>query len=198
MPVAQSIIRDEHRSLAAVLHGLAFLVAEIQARRAVPDFRLLEAMLRYVEEFPEKLHHPKEDRHLFRALRERDPGAAALLAELEEEHARGRGLLADLSGALARYRAGAGVASFAVALDAYARFHWEHMRKEEDVLLPRAERALTGEDWQEVDAAFQANADPLAAVDKRALRELFRTIAHLAPPPIGVGPARRAPGEEGG
>ena len=50
-------------------------------------------------------------------------------------------------------------------------------------------------DWAGVDAAFQANADPLAGADARLeLRELFRRITALAPAPIGVGPAGRKGG----
>ena len=70
---ALDVIRAEHRSLAAVIHGLRHLVREVREHGARPDFGLLEAMLRYIDAFPERLHHPKEDRYLFRRLRERDP-----------------------------------------------------------------------------------------------------------------------------
>ena len=86
---AIQIIEDEHRSLAAVLHGLLYLVREIQVRGEPPDFELLGAMLNYIEAFPERFHHPKEDAYLFRKLRERDPSPAALLDQLESA-ARGR------------------------------------------------------------------------------------------------------------
>lgn len=191
MPSALAIIRDEHRSLAAVLHGLAFLVAELRAGRGQPDFRLFGAMLRYLQEFPDRLHHPKEDEHLFRALRARDPATAAFLEELEGEHVAGRVRATTLEDALLAYeREGApAFERFAGAVDAYTAFHWEHMRKEEDVVLPRAIAVLTPEDWAVVDAAFAANADPLSGVgSRRELRELFRRIAAMAPPPIGVGP----------
>ena len=56
---AANIIRDEHRSLAAVVHGMQFLVREIRAKGRGPDYRLLHAMLYYIREFPERLHHPK-------------------------------------------------------------------------------------------------------------------------------------------
>ena len=72
---AIQIIEDEHRSLAAVLHGLLYLVREIRLRNAKPDFELLGAMLHYIDAFPERFHHPKEDAYLFRHLRERDPGS---------------------------------------------------------------------------------------------------------------------------
>lgn len=193
MPSAITIIRDEHRSIAAVLHGLLFLAEEIEEGRMEPDHRLIEAMLQYVRAFPEKLHHPKEDEHLFRALRVRDPAAGALLDELEAQHAAGRERLAQLAGAARDYAQEGAKAfdPFARAVRAYADFHWEHMRREEDLVLPLAARVLAAEDWAAVDAAFASNADPLAGVDPRQeLRELFRRIAAMAPPPIGVGPGR--------
>ena len=190
---AIGIIEDEHRSLAAVLHGLLYLIREIRLRGAAPDFELLGAMLHYVDAFPERFHHPKEDAHLFRCLRERDPGSSALLDRLEEEHREGARRIRDLHEALLRYqREGAGAfGEFAQRVADYANFHWEHMRAEEQEVLPRARRRLTRSDWAEIDAAFADNNDPLLGAGAREdYRQLFRTIVNLAPPPLGVGPAR--------
>ena len=48
---AIQIIEDEHRSLAAVLHRLLYLVRDIRLRGAAPDFELLGAMLDYIDAF---------------------------------------------------------------------------------------------------------------------------------------------------
>jgi hypothetical protein len=63
------------------------------------------------------------------------------------------------------------------------------MRKEEQQLLPLAERHLTAQDWKEIDAAFAANTDPIAGLAERDLQQLFSRIASLAPAPIGLGDA---------
>ena len=188
---ALDVIRGEHRSLAAVIHGLRHLVREVREHGARPDFSLLEAMLRYIDAFPERLHHPKEDRYLFRRLRERDPASACVLDELETEHAMGARAIRELEAALARYRGegAAGFPAFAALVDAYAAFHWEHMRKEEVEVMPAAERHLLPEDWAEIDAAFGSHGDPLLGADvETEFGTLFRKIVDLAPPPIGVGP----------
>jgi hemerythrin-like domain-containing protein len=190
---AVEVIEDEHRSMAAVLHGLLYQVGELAAERAPPDHRLLAAMVQYVEAFPERLHHPKEDAYLFPALRRRAPGLAPALDALEAEHVRGRALLGGLSAALAAYQASGAPAlpDLVAAVRAYAEFHWTHMRREEEEVLPLAQRTLGAEDWAAIDAAFDQHADPLAGVDaRRELRELFRRITALAPAPLGVGPAR--------
>jgi hemerythrin-like domain-containing protein len=62
------------------------------------------------------------------------------------------------------------------------------MQREEQVILPLAERMLTEEDWREIDAAFSGNADPLNARGvERDFEHLFRRIVTIAPPPLGFG-----------
>ena len=62
---AKQIIEQEHRSLAAVLHGMLYSVREIRYVRGEPDFILLGAMIDYVDSFLDRFHHPKEDEYLF-------------------------------------------------------------------------------------------------------------------------------------
>ena len=65
------------------------------------------------------------------------------------------------------------------------------MRLEENDLLPLAERHLTDEDWDAIDAAFLGHADPLFGAEQGdEYRDLFRRLVTLAPPPIGVAPVR--------
>lgn len=189
-PVALAVIRDEHRALTAVLQALQSLARDIRERGVEPDFDLFSLILDYIELVPEKLHHPKEDQYLFKAMRARTAEAGAVLDELEAEHARGDGLIHALRHALARYRVGGarGFEAFAAAVEDYFDFHWKHMRKEEEVVLPLAERVLTGADWEAIDAAFKANDDPLFGPQPREeFRALFQRIVTRAPAPIGVG-----------
>ena len=78
------IIRDEHRALAAILHGMLYLVGNFETETS-PNFDVFGAMIYYIDAFPERFHHPKEDRYLFRVLRIRHPDAAPLLDRLEGE-----------------------------------------------------------------------------------------------------------------
>ena len=62
---------------------------------------------------------------------------------------------------------------------------------EEDEILPVALEFLTQEDWKVINEAFSSNDNPLAGGEyKHELQKLFSLIVHIAPPPIGVGPAR--------
>lgn len=186
-----NIIRDEHRSIAAILHGMEFLVQKIRARKKKVDPRVFHAMLYYLDTFSERIHHPKEDRFLFKAMRERSAEADTHIADLEEEHARGEDALRRLAQCLIRYEEGGEreFPAFEREVENFVRNYRDHMRKEEDVVFPLAERLLSALDWQAIDHAFEENRDPLASErDTRDFEKLFARIVNLAPPPIGVGP----------
>lgn len=191
---ALAIIRDEHRSLAAVVHGLRYLIREMRERQAAPDFRLLWAMIFYLDEFPEKLHHPKENAYLFARLRERTREANAVIAQLEQQHIDGAGHIRDLELVLGHFEAGSpdGLEKFSAAVETFADEIMKHMAFEESRLLPLARKHLTTEDWVEIGAAFSENGDPrFDAEADHEYRDLFTRIVNLAPAPIGVGPARK-------
>ena len=182
-------IRDEHRSISAVLHGLKQLARDVQDARVKPGFEVFRAMIRYIDEFPEQLHHPKEDKSLFAKLVARLPDAARLVASLEQEHVEGARLVRELERALLFFEDGwpAGAREFLKTVDAYAEFHWKHMRKEEQELMPLAERHLTRDDWRAIDAAFDTNKDPIAGLQEKDFQALFSRIVNLAPAPVGLG-----------
>jgi len=189
MKDAITIMKSEHRSISAVLQGLKELARMAQDARVRPRFEVLRSMLRYIDEYPEKLHHPKEDEHLFARLVARAPETRPLVEQLQAEHEEGARLIRELERALVFLEEGwpAGAREFLAAVDAYAEFHWKHMRKEESELLPLAQRHLTAGDWKAIDAAFAANADPIAGVQERNFDKLFSRIANLAPAPVGLG-----------
>lgn len=185
---ASTTILIEHRSLDAVIDGMLYLVRQIRLG-AKPNFEVFAAMIQYIDAFPERFHHPKEEAYLFKRLGERHPDAAPLLDRLQADHRRGVEKGRDLEQALTRYQQGgeAQFAPFEKAVTEYADFQWKHMSVEETELLPLARQYLTQEDWQEIDAAFSGSSDPLLGSKAGAqYEELFRRILLLAPPPIGV------------
>jgi hemerythrin-like domain-containing protein len=189
MQRALRIIYDEHRSIAAVLSGLKSLVQIAQGGKLRPEFKAFRAMIYYIDAFPERMHHPKEDEHLFARLLIRRPDARALIDGLQAEHLKGRKLVRDLEQALLEFEETwpKGADKFSAAVDAYAEFHWQHMNKEERELLPLARQALTQEDWSAISAAFAGNADPIADLREKDFATLFQRIVALAPAPVGLG-----------
>ena len=181
---AIGIIREEHRSLAAVLHAWQHLLKTAGDGNAPPDSALMRAMLRYIKAFPLALHHPKEDEYLFRRLRERTHTMNAELDELERQHVRDHQLVDALADTLERHIAGeAALADLDQAVSAYARFIWDHMGREEGVILPAAQRYLTDADWDEINAVFLENRDPRFSGDTDAeFKRLFSRIVNIALP----------------
>ena len=188
---------EEHRSIGAVLHGMQYLVRERRGRDVSIDPRVFRAMLYYLDVFAEREHHPKEEDFLFPALRLRSADAAAVLDELGREHARGESAMRELEQALVRYEEGGEreFLLFAAAVERYVGHYFEHMHKEENLVMPLAEKMLTAKDWTAIQNAWADNRDPLSgAATGDDYRALFARIANLAPAPIGVGPPMK--GEE--
>lgn len=186
-----NVIRDEHRSIAAVLHGMQYLCNEISEHGRKIDLRVFWSMLYYLDTFSERMHHPKEDRFLFSALKEKTSASADIIAELEREHASGESSLKGLEQALARFQEGGmkEFPAFAQGVERFAKGYWEHMRKEEETVLPLAQQVLSDSDWALINREFESNRDPLASErETQDFQRLFSRIVSLAPSPIGVGP----------
>ncbi len=132
MTTAVQTIWLEHVNIASVLACLRYLVAEIEAGRWTPDFQLLSDILDYMEDFPEKVHHPKEESYICAALRRRKPNAAPMLERIYAEHGKGAGMLADLRARLEAYEDDPNAfAGFREACGAFIAFERQHMAHEE-------------------------------------------------------------------
>ncbi len=184
-------IHEEHASLAAVLQSLRLMLNQGPGDEPAAFFDVVRAMLFYIDEFPERQHHPKESQLLFPKVAERAPETAAAIAKLEQDHEGGESAVRELQHLLLGWElmGDARREAFAQALERYIRFYLEHMRLEETVVLPAAQKYLEAADWAEMDAAFAANTNPLAPGQPRdpAYDRLFTRIVMRAPSPIGFG-----------
>jgi hemerythrin-like domain-containing protein len=182
-------LRAEHRSAARVIEALETITAHAVEQHVEPDFALLASMLYYIDAFPERVHHPKEDRYLFRLLRMRSAQSIPVLEQLEREHRRLPDLLSELERAFVHWQGGApdGMNEFVLALSRFCEFNWAHMRTEETCVLPEAERTLTDDDWLCMAEAFAANDDPLFGQQRRSeFERLHHRIADLTPRKLDV------------
>jgi hemerythrin-like domain-containing protein len=185
------VIFDEHQALAAMLRSLSMMLAHARRARELPDFDVVRAMLLYLDEFPERLHHKKESELLFPKLRERAPQLVPVLDALDRDHASGEKAIRNLEHLLLAFEVmGEGRRlAFEQAVEAYIDFYLNHMAKEESELLPAAAASFSLADWAELDAAFATNRDPLTGHEPdESYRPLFSKIVLLAPAPIGLGP----------
>ena len=65
---ALQIIRDEHAAVSAVLRSMLQMLERGADDEPMRFFDVVRAMLFYIDEFPERRHHPKESDLLFPKL----------------------------------------------------------------------------------------------------------------------------------
>ena len=185
------IIRDEHASLAAMLQSMRMMVERGPSEDRRNFFDVLRAMLFYIDEFPERLHHPKESNLLFPKVAKAVPKVMGAIDKLERDHMYSEKAARDLQHLLLSWEllGASRRQAFEEALSKYLAFYLEHMHLEETVILPEAEHCLSEQDWQLLDAAFAKNADPLTGhyPPAQQYEKLFSMIVSRAPSPIGLG-----------
>lgn len=127
-----------------------------------PNYELMIDIISYLKEYSDRFHHPRED-VAFAQLAKHCPDMELVLARLVQEHRviahAGETLLELLNGILG----GAVIqrAEAEVAAATYLVYYGNHISKEEEQILRRAEQALTAEDWEMVRGAVPASHDPL-------------------------------------
>jgi hemerythrin-like domain-containing protein len=189
---ALQIIRDEHTAVSAVLRSL------LQMIECVPDdeperyFDVMRAMLFYIDEFPERRHHPKESDLLFPKVARAVPQLMPVIRRLEDDHLAGESRVRELQHLLIGWEllGDSRRETFQKAVREYVDFYLSHMRTEETEILPAAINTLSAADWDELDAAFRQQQDPLVTGSHDPVYDrLFTRIVMKTPAPIGVGPA---------
>ena len=158
--VIAALDRD-HANVAKLLEILESEMLAIEVGKT-PDYPLMQDIMRYMTQYPDRFHHPKEDL-IFKQLLKRNPGARDDVEDLLEEHV-SIGLAGQEFDRILRT---SGIDSVEVreqleaAGFAYIRALREHMLKEEKKLFPLAMEVLTKEDWQVIDEEVDAVEDPL-------------------------------------
>lgn len=159
---------------------LDLLEAELAIYRqgGIPDFDLMRDVMDYTTAYPERYHHPKEDL-IFEKIREKGGEGADLARDLIEEHRKGEELSNRFAEALGNVALEAEIPRqrFEELAREFLEFSRAHMEKEEETLLPLAERVLGDEDWAEIDAGLVAPEDPLFGekLDER-YRALYESL----------------------
>jgi hemerythrin-like domain-containing protein len=164
---------------------LELLQAELDAfhRGERPNYEMMLDIVAYLREYSDAFHHPRED-VAFQRLAQRCPDLRLELARLSQEH----GVIARAGEALRQQLeailGGAFVprAEVEVAAATYLVYYGNHLAKEDELVLERASRLLTDEDWQAVREAALSAPDPLfgetPAQRYQALRRHIGTRAH--------------------
>lgn len=161
MPHVIASLQRDHANIAKLLELIESEMLAIEVGKT-PDYPLMQDIMRYMVQYSDRFHHPKEDM-VFAQLLKHEPGVRAEVEELIEEHVLIRlagqefyKFLYESSVDSVDLREQLGASGFA-----YIRSLREHMTKEEKTLFPAAVAALTKKEWQVVDAAVDSIDDPL-------------------------------------
>jgi hemerythrin-like domain-containing protein len=199
---AISALEKEHRSIRKVAALLERLLEDLAKFDSEPDFVLLSSALYYVDEFPERVHHPTEERSIFDRLRRTTTALDPALDRLQAQHLESDALASRAARAMVRYQGGApdGLAGLRSAVSAYSALLAEHISAEEH-LLDCAADYLTDGDWLSIATAFEAHVDPLSYHSTvEEFRRLHGRILNMLPRKMrvsGVNPAVTGQRKEG-
>ena len=192
---ALQVISNEHRGMWQLTVVLEELCKRLGKADEKPDAALFGMIFDYIEQYIERVHEPKEEAYLYKAVLERSSEGNEMIAQFQREHANTPEAVAllrsQLNAVMRHYPEG--LAAFRVAVEGYVSLMRQHIMKEESDLFPLARRILTDADWGELNSAFADNHDPQFGVESRAeFRALLSRIVNQAPEPIGFGMAREA------
>jgi hemerythrin-like domain-containing protein len=183
MADAIAMWRAEHADYSRLLDILEEQLAAYHAG-SDPDYRLMLDIVSYLQEFPDRFHHPRED-VAFAMLIERDPALQLPINRLLQEHrviaATGEALVDRLTDILE----GMSVARAALEAPAalYLVYYRHHIATEEREILPRAAKLLTPADWGVVAGAVSSRPDSLFGERfEERYRELRERIAKQSRP----------------
>ena len=90
------IIKEEHDSLTAMLQSMLMMIRRGPLNEPELFFDVLRSMLFYIDEVPEKQHHPKESQHFFPLVALRSAACAESIQRLEKEHQHGEAAIREL------------------------------------------------------------------------------------------------------
>jgi hemerythrin-like domain-containing protein len=172
---ATEILEREHEVILKVLDCLERLAAGARGHEGL-DRASAEQALDFFRSFADRCHHAKEEDRLFPALVAKGmPKDAGPIAVMLSEHEQGREAVACMRRAVAGAEADTPGAAqrFAQYAETYVALLREHIRKENQVLFPMADRILAEGDQARLLREFEQ-----AELDLEGTGERCLNLAH--------------------
>ncbi len=148
-------LMHEHDAILFTLKVLGRMTALIREGKTVEAADPL-ALVAFLKEFADKCHHGKEEGILFPALEKagirREGGPVGVMLQ---EHEEGRAFIREMSAGLEAKD----LPRFAEAADGYAELLSGHIEKENTILFPMGEQALSPAVLSQVYEAFEEHED---------------------------------------
>jgi hemerythrin-like domain-containing protein len=155
------LLRSDHVNFARLLNTLEHQVEIAEIGGAVSN-ALISMMFIYFREYPQKVHHPKEDL-IYNALILHLPDMAANVFHIIREHEQLSEYLESVEQSFRAYNPDSpdSVQIFCYQARRFIAKEREHMALEESHLYPMAVHRLTSEQWSGIDRFMANERDPL-------------------------------------
>jgi len=154
-------LRRDHRNMRQLLD---IIEREMKAYLddESPDFDLLRMIAEYTVNYPELVHHPKENL-IYRRLVSRDPSLRSVVGDLVYEHQRLAKMTLHLAAAIAKAASDEQTSRDWIysLVETYLSANRHHIMMEEEQLYPYALTLLTQQEWSEIDAQAASVEDPV-------------------------------------
>jgi hemerythrin-like domain-containing protein len=172
---------DEHRRLGKILKLLAHQL-ELLKGDGSPDYILLQDILDYIENYPEFVHHPREDA-VFKAFFGRHDELQETLNNLLHEHDEMKRMTKELReevDGIARNALVIPKKALEQQLLKYLERQLQHMNIEETKVFPVLQQKLTADDLQRIVENLPSKEDPLfGEVVEQRYNTLYKHIIRL-------------------
>lgn len=149
-----SQLRQEHVEMSNFL-DLLNKELDVYSNGRPPNFELVHHLVTYFLDYPDQIHHPREN-SIYKVIQQRDATLARAVAGLERDHihfaAKTRVLADVVRGSLAEGTADRDwVRQMAKE---YVRSYRRHIKWEEDHVFPAAETVLSEADWERIEESY--------------------------------------------
>ena len=161
MPAIMEQLKADHGNLSRLMATLDAQMVVIHDEGNA-DFELMHDIMVYMTHYPDHTHHPMEDL-VFAKLTNHDDSADDMVAQLKREHQALAEKGQRFTEMLQRVVDGAMVERNALEDTGrdYIAFLRSHMEVEDNDAFPRAEKALSERDWEDVASNIKAHTDPI-------------------------------------
>lgn len=154
---ATRILMEEHRVIERVISAMQTAAARItQGDEMRPAFFINAAL--FITNFADGCHHRKEEGVLFVAMNESGiPTHGGPIGVMLAEHEQARAFTREMRDATRKWNAGDRSARTEVVQNAlgYVALLRQHIHKEDQILFPMADRVISAERGEKVDAEFE-------------------------------------------
>lgn len=176
-------LHKDHVNISRILDLLEQQL-EVLRREESPDYYLMTKIVEYIQEYPEIVHHPREDAMFSVYLEGHDEGSERI-DELMREHRELNEITTALRDTVETVFHGGVVnrESFQAQLADFIGRQRAHVNREEGEVFPLIEARLTAADWQRVESMIPDSGDPVFGP---TLQSQYETLyRHIFPEPAG-------------